>query len=408
MLEGIEGIDQAVKIGCAGSRWPIRCACQPIFCAVDALEARHLLHHDLSLAMHLHAANIAKARILQKVQEPRVAQHRLAELKIEARAEQPFHVGERDRAWHAVDRCTAQNLPEANAGLLPTREAHILIDPLRGHGLLPSGALLLDTMHRAAERHHVAIQVPQDPPLRHGNLHDVADLTQRSTLKEWQRAGDQHLRASVAATGERHVRIRQVLEVLGDLRPQLFGVAVDGAADINEVSWSADEKRGVLFAILGLHHKAAAGLADAAQGPRVDERHGVDIFNGARITCLARCGCRGHRTSLADALQEDAPERLQSVHIEALDRCEHIRRCWLQVPGLALLDGLPRSLSMLLDISVAGDTGAATPVSNGRSRTVEDAGWRQPAIHHRRRHPVFSQGCGVGVPSTQSSAARLQ
>mmetsp|Transcript_173880 Transcript_173880/g.557320 ORF Transcript_173880/g.557320 Transcript_173880/m.557320 type:complete len:394 (+) Transcript_173880:1079-2260(+) len=301
------------------------------------------LHQDLTAVQAAHGAELAQALVLQHVVEPRIAEGRLGQLQIVVEAEEALHVGERDGARMATHGVAVEDVQDALPDVLPCRHAQLRrhFAP-KVHRLAARRALLLDVVLRVVEGHDAPVEVAQDLPLREAELDDVADLAQCHALQEGQSPLDQGLGASVAAAWEPLLVSLQASEVDLRPRPHLRAIGVHGTAQVDEHLGRTNQGHGILFAIFWLHAQFLARLADLAKVLRVNQRHGVQGRCDLVVALRALVRRRRGMEHLAKPLQNNTPERLQLIDVQALDRDDHLNVIWarellVQRGGLPLL-----------------------------------------------------------------------
>mmetsp|Transcript_60177 Transcript_60177/g.173606 ORF Transcript_60177/g.173606 Transcript_60177/m.173606 type:complete len:457 (+) Transcript_60177:660-2030(+) len=305
---------------------------------LGAAAGDRAVNDELPGAVDLQPANVVQALVLQQLGDPGVAERGLAEVEAEARAKEALDIRHGDHPGLDVARA-ADDHRYATAHVLPCRDGErrgLRLLRRAAEGLLPRSALLLDGLLGQAVRHDVAIDVSEELLLRHRELHDVADLTERAPLEEGEFPLLQGSGASVAPAGQQRLLAAQAGEVGRQRGPELRGVPILAAGDVHEVLGFAGQQHGNLVAIDCDDLELPASLADALQRLGVDVGRLVEglqrylASGGGALTAalLLLAAVQRQGAVLADPAEENPPERLELVGVEAPDGLYdlHLRR----------------------------------------------------------------------------------
>mmetsp|Transcript_73575 Transcript_73575/g.239507 ORF Transcript_73575/g.239507 Transcript_73575/m.239507 type:complete len:396 (-) Transcript_73575:288-1475(-) len=206
--------------------------------AIDQAKGVRLLLATVSrlegqqhVAMHaqLHAAEVAQARVLEKLGHLGIAERGLAEFNAKPLLKQSLDARERDR--HPSFVHLPDELLHAAAQLLPGGD-RVLGAVLAW--LLALGAPVLDHGLGSGIRHELAVGVAQNLLAGDRQLHDVGDPSEGETGQEAQASLHQELRAGVAPARKLHCRIAEAVEVCRSISPQRLWVQVLGAVHVHE------------------------------------------------------------------------------------------------------------------------------------------------------------------------------
>mmetsp|Transcript_103316 Transcript_103316/g.287604 ORF Transcript_103316/g.287604 Transcript_103316/m.287604 type:complete len:213 (-) Transcript_103316:592-1230(-) len=154
----------------------------------DGFAALRLGWRDdhVTLALQPHGAHVLQAPVLEELRELGVTQSSLAQLYVKPRTEEPLHVGQRDgvdprgQGPDELMHACMQRVPIGDGASLPCGIAAwplVLRAALLDHGL------------RAAVWHDGTIEIAEDLLLGDGQLHNVADLAERTANKKRQLTG---------------------------------------------------------------------------------------------------------------------------------------------------------------------------------------------------------------------------
>mmetsp|Transcript_96088 Transcript_96088/g.309932 ORF Transcript_96088/g.309932 Transcript_96088/m.309932 type:complete len:218 (-) Transcript_96088:561-1214(-) len=126
-------------------------------------RSRNCWNDHVPVGLRPQGANVVEALVLQQVRDPAVTKRSLAQLQLELRAEQALDVRQRHLLRLAPRAC--QNRLQALPGLCKVSDWHRIL--LQGPCWLQlRSATFLDHRLGREVRHHLALQVSQDLPLR--------------------------------------------------------------------------------------------------------------------------------------------------------------------------------------------------------------------------------------------------